>query len=198
MGLADSVGSERRDRPDRCAVAAAAEGVDRRVQALVAVPVRAGFVVLAGGGASVVRAAAMGAVALLALAAGRASRGAARARCRGLRAALPGPQGYALRVSAPCWPFSSLPLHMGLPFHGGWREGGSSSLVRWSHTGRGGALRLAPFRMVPALTPMRQSSGGWHIHGAGRRKTSKTNGNRRELFLQVRPGVGEVGAGHGQ
>jgi len=44
---------------------------DRRVQALVAAPVLAGFVVLAGGGASVVRAAAMGAVALLALAAGR-------------------------------------------------------------------------------------------------------------------------------
>ncbi|HLM05259.1 MAG TPA: ComEC/Rec2 family competence protein [Blastococcus sp.] len=45
--------------------------LDRRVQALVAAPVLAGFVVLAGGGASVVRAAAMGAVALLALAAGR-------------------------------------------------------------------------------------------------------------------------------
>ncbi len=45
--------------------------VDRRVQALVAVVALAGFVVLARPSASVVRAAAMGAVALLALASGR-------------------------------------------------------------------------------------------------------------------------------
>src|ERR671920_608582 len=45
--------------------------VDRRVQALVAVVALAGFVVLARPSPSVVRAAAMGAVALLALASGR-------------------------------------------------------------------------------------------------------------------------------
>ena len=46
--------------------------VDRRIQALLALVVLAGFVVLAHPSASVVRAAAMGVVTLLALATGRA------------------------------------------------------------------------------------------------------------------------------
>ena len=63
--------------------------VDRRVQAVVAGLVLVGFVVLARPSPSVVRAAAMGAVTLLALASGRS------------RAAVPGPQRGRVRAAAP-------------------------------------------------------------------------------------------------
>src|SRR3954470_20615475 len=79
--------------------------VDRRVQALVAALALAGFVVLAGPSASVLRAAAMGAVTLVALASGK-QRAALPSLCAGVLGLLlvqPGlarDAGFALSVAA--------------------------------------------------------------------------------------------------
>ena len=159
--------------------------VDRRAQAVAAVFLLIGFVVLAGASASVVRAAAMGAVTLLALATGRPraalpALGAAVCVLLLLDPGLARDAGFALSVAATaaivllaptwsrhlrsrgCWPVSPSRLPSALPR--AWPR-------RHSSPGSPARSASSPFRPTSSPRPRspRPPCSGWRRRSSGRR-----------------------------